>query len=240
MLSTACFMSTAHSQEPAGNDTSGAQQDFNLFESVNSNSGSQQLRSRSTRGNRNTATEPEFTLVGTSRVGSKYSVILRHRDGSEVVVKSSGNSRTVIEGYSQFSVVDINAGKVSIQYPGNTSCVESRDKGVSCDSASNIALLGITNSAPIQRAVKVEQIVAGNLSEEPGDNSEIVALSEESDEPDNPFAALRARVQAAGGASGDFGGGPRRGFSPRRIDPSDVPPGMRIISTPFGDRLVEQ
>ena len=28
-------------------------------------------------------------------------------------------------------------------------------------------------------------------------------------------------------------------FRPRRINPEDVPPGMRVVSTPFGDRLVE-
>ena len=29
-------------------------------------------------------------------------------------------------------------------------------------------------------------------------------------------------------------------FQPRRIPPEDVPPGYRVVSTPFGDRLVEQ
>ena len=29
-------------------------------------------------------------------------------------------------------------------------------------------------------------------------------------------------------------------FTPRRINPEDVPPGMRVVSTPFGDRLVEE
>ena len=28
-------------------------------------------------------------------------------------------------------------------------------------------------------------------------------------------------------------------FEPRRIDPEDIPSGMRVVSTPFGDRLVE-
>jgi len=30
------------------------------------------------------------------------------------------------------------------------------------------------------------------------------------------------------------------GLHLRRIDPADVPPGMRVVSTPFGDRLVEE
>jgi hypothetical protein len=29
-------------------------------------------------------------------------------------------------------------------------------------------------------------------------------------------------------------------FRPRRIDPSDVPPGARLIRTPFGDRIITE
>ena len=55
------------------------------------------------------------------------------------------------------------------------------------------------------------------------------------DAPINPFEALRSRAQ--NGAPP-----PERPdrFQPRRIDPADVPPGMRVVSTPFGDRLVEE
>ena len=53
----------------------------------------------------------------------------------------------------------------------------------------------------------------------------------------NPFAALR-EAQAENPADSSTRRGAR--FSPRRVAPEDVPPGMRVVSTPFGDRLVEQ
>ena len=49
----------------------------------------------------------------------------------------------------------------------------------------------------------------------------------------NPFEAIRAR------ANNPDSNTDNNNFRPRRIDPDDVPPGMRIVSTPFGDRLVE-
>ena len=53
----------------------------------------------------------------------------------------------------------------------------------------------------------------------------------------NPFEALRAQQNNVSVSNRD--GGNER-FTPRRILPEDVPPGMRVVSTPFGDRLVEQ
>jgi len=61
---------------------------------------------------------------------------------------------------------------------------------------------------------------------------------------ETPFAALSAAAaeNSAGNANASRAGG-RNGadrFTPRRISPEDVPPGMRVVSTPFGDRLVDQ
>ena len=53
------------------------------------------------------------------------------------------------------------------------------------------------------------------------------------DSPDNPFEAL---LQRAANQNTDV---EESTFEPVRINPSDVPPGMRVVSTPFGDRLVE-
>ena len=60
-------------------------------------------------------------------------------------------------------------------------------------------------------------------------------LEEERSTQANPFETLRNRVQNGEPPSERPGR-----FQPRRIDPADVPPGMRVVSTPFGDRLVEE
>ena len=62
-----------------------------------------------------------------------------------------------------------------------------------------------------------------------------VASNASNDEPDlqNPFAAILKRQSNLEQNATD------NTFVPRRISPEEVPPGMRVVSTPFGDRLVE-
>lgn len=180
---------------------------------------------------------PEFILVGTSRIGDRYSAILRNRDGNEVVVTTEAGRNSRIEGYGQYSVVDVGAGRVSVQYPVGSDCIEFRAQGVSCNGAANIASLELTRGDPIPRPM----ITASTGDQAVEDEGEVVVSEEDADEPVNPFAALRARaLQRNGDAPVAPASSPRRSFTPRRIDPSDVPPGMRVVSTPFGDRLVRE
>lgn len=261
MIVTSILTGSASAQDSIPEVARISAQDFNLFESVSTGSGADALQERP-RGRRlgaSRSSEPEFTLIGTSRIGNKYSVVLRNKDGSEVVVDSSTDTNTQIGGYSQFSIVNISSGNVAIQYPSGTSCVEFADKGVSCNSATNIASLELTNGAPLPRSsTRLSRF--GNASDEEdreGDlanlivneesDGEVVVSTEDDEPPPNPFAALRARAQGNTSSNGTSQAQAiteeslqRRGFTPRRIDPADVPPGMRIVSTPFGDRLVEQ
>jgi len=210
--------------------------EFSLFGEVANDSGDgdrdMNQSSRRNRSPRDEA-EPEFTLVGTSRIGDRYSAILKNRDGSEVVVAAEEGRNTRIEGFSQYSVVDVNPGRISIQYPNSSSCVEYRDRGVSCNSAANIATLELTKGEPIPPAI----ITAREEAVE--EEGEVIVSEEKPEEPTNPFAALRARALQNGDAQAPSTT-PRRSFTPRRISPDDVPPGMRIVSTPFGDRLVRE
>ena len=202
-------------------------QQLNLFEEIESASNSSsQVRGRARADNLATPASPEFTLVGTSRIGSEYSAIIQHRGGDILIVKASPNSSTQIPGYSGYSILDVGSGSISIRYPEHVSCVEFRDQGVNCIGGENIALLSLTNGQPLP----------GNETE----TSLATASSNETavdDPPINPFEALRA--QQNNGAESIRDGDNER-FTPRRISPEDVPPGMRVVSTPFGDRLVEQ
>ena len=176
-------------------------------------------------------TVPEFTLLGTSRIGDKYSVIIQHKDGEAIVVKAAPGASSNIPEHGGYSIVTVAAGTVSIRYPSNTVCVEFSDRGVSCNESGDTADLTLAASKPL---------ASSNRS---------LALSTQSDgasggNPDtgptdvvNPFAALR-EVQAASPTDSITSSG--AGFNPRRVAPEDVPPGMRVVSTPFGDRLVEQ
>ena len=208
----------------------GYSQQLNLFEEIETNNNSSRdARNRTASGSQAGAASPEFTLIGTSRIGSEYSVIIQHRGGDTLMVKAGPNSSTQIPGYSGYSILDVSSGRISIRYPENISCVEFRDQGVRCDGAMNIAALSLANGEPLL-GKEVEISLAASRSPETA-----------ADElPTNPFEALLSRENnvPVSNRDGNFGRSER--FTPRRIDPEDVPPGMNVVSTPFGDRLVEQ
>lgn len=210
-----------------------AAQDLELFEDVERASpGANQRGGRIGAGNSAapSLTEPEFVLVGSSRIGERRRVVLTHRSGATVTVPVAARGETSIPGYEQFRIVTSEGGRVAIQYPAGSSCVEASDRGVSCDAAANIAWLSL-RPAPVPEQLVVD-LDAGqeedpDLADQARDARETLAR-----DPDNPFARLRA--EALGQDVPTAGR-----FRPRRIDPSEAPPGMRLVSTPFGDRLVE-
>ena len=191
---------------------SASAQQLNLFEEIESNNNAaSEARERGRGNNRATNAVPEFTLVGTTRIGNNYSAIIRHRDGDTLVVKSAPDSPTAIPGHNEYALLEVRAGRASIRYPQSNPCAEFLDRGVSC-SGGNTAALSLANGAPVM--------------------DEVVEQTEE-ESPTNPFEALRDQQENDAPANNGR-------FTPRRIAPEDVPPGMRIVSTPFGDRLVEQ
>ena len=205
----------------------GYSQHLNLFEEIETNNAPPSAsRNRADDGPRGGSTSPEFTLIGTSRIGGEYSVIIRHRGGDTLMVKTGPNSIAQIPGYGGYSILDVDSGSISIRYPENVSCVEFHDQGVSCAGGDNIAALSLANGEPL----------SGNAAEA----SQLTARSSETAVNDpliNPFEALRAQQNNEAVSTRD---GDNERFTPRRILPEDVPSGMRVVSTPFGDRLVEQ
>jgi hypothetical protein len=208
----------------------GYSQQLNLFEEIETNSNSSRdARNRAASVSQAGVASPEFTLIGTSRIGGKYSVIIQHRGGDTLMVKAGPNSSTQIPGYSGYSMLNVGSGRISIRYPENVPCVEFHDQGVSCDGAVNIAALSLANGVPLLGKEVETSLAAGRSNETAADEL-----------PTNPFEALLSRENnvPASNRDGNFGRSER--FTPRRIDPEDVPPGMNVVSTPFGDRLVEQ
>ncbi len=179
------------------------------------------------------STEPEFTLVGASRIGDQHRVVLNHRSGETLTVPLEADGETSIPGHEQFRIVSSESGRVSIRYPDGSNCVEAANAGVRCDAGANIARLSLS-PAPLPEQFIVDLDQEEELAEQDPD---LAAEAKEAAEdlardPNNPFARLRAEALGQ-----DVPSEPR--FRPRRIDPAQVPPGMRVVSTPFGDRLVE-
>jgi len=222
---------TSPAQDPA---VSASNQSLTLFEAVETAQDRGRAVDRPTRESRVTTAEPEFTLVGVSRIGSNYSAILKHREGENILVKADSFANTRIPGHGDYAVVDISAGAVSISFPGSNACMEFSDRGVTCNSAGNIAELVLATGEPL-----APRNPARGDSQADGDSSEEVIAARS--DPNNPFEMLRnARRIEAGDAAGNTPDNPAGRFTPRRINPEDVPDGYRVVATPFGDRLVEQ
>jgi hypothetical protein len=225
LLAGPALAQTSSSAAGGSPDTS---QGLTLFDDIETSQSRSGEPNRASRESRAITLAPEFTLVGTSRIGSRYSAILRHRSGESMLVRSDAP----IGGYAGYTVVDIGAGKLSLRLPGNVPCVVFPEQGVACNGTANIADLQLANGEPLRQNESLARIDAqAESAEEAADP--VVSI------PVNPFETLRAgRVDENNSAQND--GAQRGRFSPRRISPEDVPPGMRVVSTPFGDRLVEQ
>ena len=233
-IATLLFISnSAYSQaQTEPNVETVSAQSLSLFEDVETTGNRASSPGRPTRESRVTNSEPEFTLVGTSRIGERYSAMVRHKSGEVILVKGDQVSSTAIQGYADYSIVKLAAGAISIQQPGNIPCIEFSDLGVHCNAAGNIVELVLANGEPLP-STSPAIINRSNDGSDSGEETDDLIVN-----PANPFEALRdaqnERVlggQAEGLTSGRF--------TPRRINPADVPEGKRVVSTPFGDRLVD-
>ena len=210
-------------------------QGFALFETIETSESRNGAINRPTRESRVTTSQPEFTLLGVSRIGGKYSAMLRHKDGDSLIVDADPGANTLIPEHTGYSIINISAASVSIRYPGSNACVEFNELGVSCNSAANIAELRLANGEPIaSNATSSHRTVAAPQAELGGE------IIEGQNAPRNPFAALNNTTRNGEATEAGATSNAEGRFTPRRISPEDVPEGMRVVATPFGDRLVEQ
>ena len=202
-------------------------QGLSLFEGVEVAGDTVSGASRTPRGPRDTVAGPEFTLLGTSRIGGSYSAILRHRSGESILVRRQGDTAKPIEGHAGYSVLSVGAGKLSLRYPVSVPCLEDVAQGVRCTVSPNTAELVLGTRAPLSRPV-----LSATLEQQGG------ATEPPSAQGINPFEAVLAD-QGDGNDPGQDDGGRAERFVPQRISPEDDPSGMRVVATSFGDRLVE-
>jgi len=198
-------------------------QELRLFEETeSSNNGIENQGSQTVRrdGDGNLVTGPEFTLVGTTRIGGHFMVVIEDRGGEIISVSMPEGKVTGIPGYPGFYVVSAGSGNASIKYPAGLACAEFRSQGVTCEAA-DTSVLRLANAVPLPGLTSGSSDLFTN-TQEGGESNAI-----------NPFEALLERAANPDSTT------ETSAFEPVRINPEDVPPGMRVVSTPFGDRLVE-
>ena len=196
--------------------------------------------------------QPAFTLRGTSRFGDEYTTTLINRNGEPIKVKWRAGEQIPVPGFDGFNVVAISSSSVSLAHPASDACIAADASGVSCI-ADNIAVLSIStaiplasngtppNFAPGQNPVPFGNVegmvgVAQPLQNSPGQEVFINPFSGEAE----VVSPLPPEEQAARAERQQRRSERLNQFEAVRINDADVPPGMRVVRTPFGDRLVPE
>lgn len=222
-----------------------AAQDLNLFEPIE-----QQAEQGPVRGPEvaptNTSGQPAFYLRGLSRFGDVYKVQLVNRSGQIAKLNWQPGQQADLEGYSGFSVVDVDAKGVTLVHPAEDSCLALESAGVTC-MAANMATLQLApaaalavNGSAARAPVSASFSTSGNVPQ-PGvvvdSNGQQVFINPFSGEPEAVPQITEAERQDREARQRERAA--RLGaFEVQRIAPEDVRPGMRVVRTPFGDREV--
>jgi hypothetical protein len=229
----------------AGNNLSA--QTLSLFEGVESGAEAPQ-QSSSAQGFPAESGTPAFTLRSNSRFGDEYRSVVLGRNGETIEVRWQAGEKIELSGYFGFTVVEVNARELSLQHPGSESCVANEAAGVRCADA-NTSVLSLATMSPLPSNGTAEPappdaLAPGTEGMQPG-GGEGVIMGPGAEQFTNPFsgvaeedpqlseAEMAARIERARNRAERLSQ-----FQPQRINDEDVPPGMRVVRTPFGDRLV--
>jgi hypothetical protein len=194
--------------------------------------------------------DPAFTLSSAARFANSFQAVLKDRAGQSVVLGWQPGQRTPVPGYPGFSVVEANAKFVVLELPAQERCMTAPERGVAC-TGTNLAQLSLATLAPLE-ARPAEQsegmdgmAIMGPQQEPFGQGrmpegqvgGEAVFVNPfvgiQDDTSQLSEAEVQARVDGARARAQRL-----QQFQPERIPEDQVPPGMRLVRTPFGDRLV--
>ena len=190
----------------------------------------------------------QFVLRGTSRIGDRYHVVLEHVGGKEMRIPWREGRTSPIDGFPGYELLSVSPRVARIGFPEKSMCLEDDlDKGIYCSAIGDSARLVLVRRTPT--AAPKPPVKAGNKPK---------SATTGGSPPSNPFQAAleKARSEQQGGAAPAAQAMPRTkakddveatrerlrrarsNFKPKKIDPDDVPEGMKVVHTPFGDRLV--
>ncbi len=216
--------------------------ELSLFDDGGKNAGRQSKPGSSKQSARRTNAKPDFILRSTSRFGSTYKALLQAKNGDEVPIVWRQGSSVAIDGYRAYKVLNIGSKTVSIRLPEGKTCEEDEANGVKCTLENTVATLYLANAKPIAAKAKAMSLADANSN---STNNRDGNKSQKEQEF-NPFAnaiikqqpKLSAERKAILAANRKKNAEAFRDFKIKKISEDEVPEGMRVVVTPFGDRLV--
>jgi len=180
-------------------------------------------------------TAPQFVLVGTSRFGDRHRARLRTPGGEIVVVDLNASAVSAVPGFPGFEIAEAGDRRLVVRHPANIPCFAAPDRGVEC-TESNVSTLQLKTAQAIQPVQAANRAVRAETG--PQVMSAQAQGAEDSSTDGNPFAAALRAARENGEVDPATIRAESERFRARRIDPSEVPPGSRLVRTPFGDRII--
>jgi hypothetical protein len=180
-------------------------------------------------------------LRGTSQIGERRATVLQGPDGKEMIHYLEDNKRTPLKGYEGYSLLNVGSREITVEYPTDAPCRASDpSKGLQCSTDQKTATIKLTVAS---NALPPQQPMLPQPQPQPPPPNNPFAVP-----PPNPFAPPGAQFNPPPPVSPeeqrkrDEEQKKReeiyKNFKRQTIKDEDVPPGMRVVRTPFGDRLM--
>jgi hypothetical protein len=153
--------------------------------------------------------EPEFVLVGTSRIGSRYSATLQLRSGKQIIVVSEKGEAVPLLGMSGYTVAQIEPKRVLIRHWSNSTCAALTEQEVVC-------------AADTTTALELNIRTLEGVNDPDSGHAVIRVANDLTDIPAAPGSFIdRLQTEAA-----------------QRAERPEVPNGMELIKTSSGFQLI--
>lgn len=171
--------------------------------------------------------QKDFVLKGVSQIGSRYIVFLEAPNAKVIKVDMGEKRRAPVKnGYADYHLIRMTDRKVKIDYPANAPCRRPNpQKGIKCTNGGKSATLEFI----VGKAIDPPPAVAQKKGVDQN-NPFLAAINKNkqlsAEEKKKRDEALRKRRELY------------KNFKRQVIKDEDVPEGMRVVRTPFGDRLV--
>ena len=173
----------------------------------------------------------DFLLRGTARLGEKFYAVLQAPDGKQITQRLKRGEKINLKdhGFPEYTLLWVGKREVKLAYPKDAPCQKSNEqKEVYCQENGKIALLKLKQMKALPPSKPVTP-PAETQKKNVSPNPFAAAMQQKQLSPEEKAKREEARKKREEIYSR---------FKRKVIKDDEVPPGMRVVRTPFGDRLV--
>lgn len=181
-----------------------------------------------------------LALRSSARFGRVHQVVLSDASGNDLALQWQAGERVAVPQHPGYVVTGVNGMEVTLQHPAGQPCQDNDVSGVRCLSG-DTAVLSLATLSPLPKAPspmgpEPQRTEDGDIIRTDANGNTVFI---------NPFSAaameaeeLTPEQQQDRAARAQARQQRLQQFQIERIPDDQIPPGMRRVRTPFGDRLV--